>query len=140
MRDEILDADTAEFAGLAGLLGVDTQFQRVVDGVLASLRQALGVAEVNDPLVTAEFARASVRLQAFRDGYLALHARILSNHIAAEQLAGVVAGLSHPGTRLFREAEPQIHRELAQATATLSRRMADTLLFDPPTTESGAQA
>jgi hypothetical protein len=124
--------DTSELGAAASLLGADAQFEQALDTLLASLRRVMGVSEVTDPIVEGEFARARDRLQLFRADYLVLYSRAISNHIAAEHLASVIDGLSHPGTRRFRAVEAALNRDLAQETAALSNRMADTLLFEPP--------
>jgi hypothetical protein len=129
---------TLELAAVAGrLLGMDAQFEQVLEALLASLRRLMGVSDVTDPLVDEEFSRARIRLQLFRDEYRALYARAIASQIAADELPGVLEGLSHPGVRRFRSAEAQINREIAQATAVLSNRMADTLMFEPPTSAVG---
>ena len=77
------------------LLGIDTQFEGMMDQLLGYLRQSMGVPEnTSDPIVDLEFRRARVRLEGFREEYLSLYASALRMHIASEELASVIEGLS----------------------------------------------
>jgi hypothetical protein len=115
---------------LMHVTGFDTQFERLVEGMIHQVRHALGVpasSEPNaDPRVEQEFAMLRQRLQAFRAEYEHTYHELFLKYLGHDALASSAAALSTaPALRYFsalREMEP----ELVQRLRDLSHRMGET--------------
>lgn len=116
------------------LTGADVLFERMLDGMLAQVRRALGAPMVApgsadvDPVVEAEFHGLRQRLTAFFPEYEQIYERLLEKYVGAEQLPHVVATLMSEPMRRYFHAMREMESELLREVQTLAERMGQTTL------------
>lgn len=112
------------------VLGAESRFEWIVEGVLTRLRATLRVpAGLVDPRVEDEFDAARRRLLAFRAEFAAMEIRIFVRHVGEEHVADALAFLEDARSERWRQTRQAIEADEAREAQRLADAMRDVVLF-----------
>jgi len=120
------------------LTGADVVFDRMLDGVIAQVRRAMGVpaaapgASSADPATEAEFQRLRDRLTAFFPEYQAIYQQLITHYVGPQFLPQVVTTLMSEPMRRYFHAMRAMEPELVRQMQGLGERMGRTTIHEQP--------
>jgi hypothetical protein len=118
------------------LTGADVVFDRMLDGVIAQVRRAMGVpaaapgAPSADPATEAEFQRLRERLTSFFPEYQTIYQQLITHYVGAQFLPQVVGTLMSEPMRRYFHAMREMEPELISHMQRLGERMGRTTVYE----------